>query len=197
MFVRIGTTPVEVGITEDFVRDVAGLIKPGTSVLFVLDEGGDMDVILHSIRGLGGAVLKTNVGLERATLIQSTVAASAAATQPNGQFVESILAVGETAMKKPRVPVHEPRATCVENDIEPRAYFVRCVGRSDRRVQEQSWSDPEDCEGSPRFRGELCVDRAAGSSFSTGEVLVVPRHRPTRGAFPASPAQASDPNGTS
>jgi uncharacterized membrane protein len=84
MFARIGATPVEVGITEDFVRDVAGLIKPETSVLFVLDEGGDMDAILHCIRGLGGTVLKTNVDLERAKLIQSTLAASADMTQPTG-----------------------------------------------------------------------------------------------------------------
>ena len=83
MFARIGATPVEVGITEDFVRDVAGLIKPETSVLFVLDEGGDMDAILHAIRGLGGTVLKTNVDLERAKLIQTTLAASADTTQPN------------------------------------------------------------------------------------------------------------------
>jgi hypothetical protein len=33
-----------------------------------------MDVIQHSIRGLGGTVLKTNVDLERAQLIQSTLA---------------------------------------------------------------------------------------------------------------------------
>ena len=35
-----------------------------------------MDVILHAIRGLGGTVLKTNVGVERARLIQSTLAAA-------------------------------------------------------------------------------------------------------------------------
>jgi uncharacterized membrane protein len=64
---------------------VEDLIKPETSVLFVLDDGGDMDAILHAIRGLGGTVLKTNVDLERAKLIQSTLAASAATTQPNGQ----------------------------------------------------------------------------------------------------------------
>jgi uncharacterized membrane protein len=89
MFARIGATPVEVGITEDFVRDVAGLIKPGTSVLFVLDEGGDMDAILHSIRGLGGTVLKTNVDLVRATLIQSTLADSSDTTRPIGHSVPS------------------------------------------------------------------------------------------------------------
>jgi uncharacterized membrane protein len=63
-----------VGITDAFIREVEGLMKPGTSALFVLDNQGDMDVILHGIRGLGGTILKTNVDLERARLIQSTLA---------------------------------------------------------------------------------------------------------------------------
>jgi len=36
-------------------------------------EPGDR-VILHAIRGLGGTVVKTNVDLERAKLIQPTLA---------------------------------------------------------------------------------------------------------------------------
>jgi uncharacterized membrane protein len=64
------------GISKDFVTDVQGSMKPGTSALFVLDAGGDMEVILHAIRGLGGTVLKTNVDVERARLIQSTLAAA-------------------------------------------------------------------------------------------------------------------------
>ena len=67
-----------VGIGEDFVRQVEGLMKPGTSALFVLDQEGDMEAILQGIRGLGGTVLKTNVDLERARLIQSTLATAAA-----------------------------------------------------------------------------------------------------------------------
>ena len=66
----------QVGIKGDFIRDVEMLMKPGTSALFVLDDAIDMDAILHTIRGLGGTVLKTNVDLERAKLIQSTLAAS-------------------------------------------------------------------------------------------------------------------------
>jgi uncharacterized membrane protein len=68
------------GIGDDFVSEVQGLMKPGTSALFVLDSEGDMDVILHAIRGLGGTVLKTNVDLERARLIQSTLTGTAAPT---------------------------------------------------------------------------------------------------------------------
>jgi len=66
-----------VGIGEDFIREVENLMKPGTSALFVLDTEGDMEVILHSIQGLGGTVVKTNVDLERAKLIQSTLATPA------------------------------------------------------------------------------------------------------------------------
>jgi len=72
---RYGVAADTVGISDDFVREVGCLIKPGTSVLFVLDDAGNMDAILHAIRGLGGTVLKTNVDLERAKLIQSTLTA--------------------------------------------------------------------------------------------------------------------------
>jgi uncharacterized membrane protein len=64
------------GIDPDFVTEVQGLMKPGTSAIFVLDVEGDMDVILHAIRGLGGTVLKTNVDGERVRLIQSTLSAT-------------------------------------------------------------------------------------------------------------------------
>ena len=65
-----------VGIADDFVREVEGMMKPGTSALFVLDHEGDMEVILHNIRGLGGTVLKTNVDVERAKLVQATLTAT-------------------------------------------------------------------------------------------------------------------------
>ena len=67
----------QAGIGEDFIRDAEALMKPGTSAVFVLDDSGDMEIILHKIHGLGGKVLKTNVDLERAKLIQSTLAAAA------------------------------------------------------------------------------------------------------------------------
>jgi uncharacterized membrane protein len=72
-----GGTAAEVGIDDVFVSEVQALMKPGTSALFVLDHEGDMPSILHGIQGLGGTVLRTNVDLERAKLIQSTLAAAA------------------------------------------------------------------------------------------------------------------------
>jgi uncharacterized membrane protein len=72
------------GISDQFVREVEGMMKPGTSALFVLADKGDMEVILHNIRGLGGTVLKTNVDLEQAKLVQSTLAAAAADAVESG-----------------------------------------------------------------------------------------------------------------
>ena len=68
-----GVAASTVGIGDDFVREIEGMMKPGTSVLFVLDHEGDMDVILHRIQGLGGTVLRTNVDVKRAKLIQATL----------------------------------------------------------------------------------------------------------------------------
>lgn len=69
-------TVASTGITGEFVTEGQGLMKPGTSAVFMLDAGGDMEVILRAIRGLGGTVLKTNVDVERARLIQATLAAA-------------------------------------------------------------------------------------------------------------------------
>jgi len=71
----------EVGIADEFIREVEQMMTPGTSALFVLDQEGDMSAILQGIRGLGGTILKSNVDLERAQLIQSTLAASTAQTE--------------------------------------------------------------------------------------------------------------------
>ena len=73
-----GGTAAEVGIEDGFVSEVEALMKPGTSALFVLDREGNLDAILQGIRGLGGIVLRTNVDVKRAELIQSTLAAGAA-----------------------------------------------------------------------------------------------------------------------
>jgi uncharacterized membrane protein len=63
-------------IGDDFIREIEELMTTGTSVLFVVDTAGDLNAILESIRGLGGRVLKTNVDLDRARLVQATLAAT-------------------------------------------------------------------------------------------------------------------------
>ena len=66
----------QAGISDAFIQDVESMMKPGTSALFVLDDEGDLGMILDRIRGLGGTVLKSNVDLDRVKLLQSTLAAA-------------------------------------------------------------------------------------------------------------------------
>jgi uncharacterized membrane protein len=75
----------EFAIDDEFIRAVEALMKPESSALFVLDREGDMAAILQGIRGLGGTILKTNVDLQRAKLIQSTLAATAAEPSSENQ----------------------------------------------------------------------------------------------------------------
>jgi uncharacterized membrane protein len=76
--VATSTVASALRIKMQFITEVEAMMKPGTSALLLLDEQGDMDVILHAIRGLGGKVLKTNVDVERARLIQTTLLTKAA-----------------------------------------------------------------------------------------------------------------------
>jgi uncharacterized membrane protein len=86
---EFGACEAAAGISDDFVRELAGLIRPGKSVLFLLDDGGDLDAILPAIRGMGGTVLKTNVDLERAKRVQAALADSSDPTRPIGHSVPS------------------------------------------------------------------------------------------------------------
>jgi uncharacterized membrane protein len=66
------------GIDEKFKEEIGSMMRPGTCALLVLDVAEDMNVILSRLRGLGGTILKTNVDIERANLIQSTLVAKLA-----------------------------------------------------------------------------------------------------------------------
>jgi uncharacterized membrane protein len=64
-----------VGIDSDFIGAVQGLMQPGTSVLFLLANSTDEEVVLHRISGLGGTILKTNVELAWAERVRQALTA--------------------------------------------------------------------------------------------------------------------------
>lgn len=63
-----------VGIDEDFIGAVQGLMQPGSSVLFLLANSVDEEVVLHQIQGLGGTILKTNVDRVLAERVRQALA---------------------------------------------------------------------------------------------------------------------------
>lgn len=69
-----------VGIDDQFIREVQAMLKPGTSAILMLDIVRNLHATLQGITGIGGTILKTNVDLDRAKLIQSTLRAGSVAS---------------------------------------------------------------------------------------------------------------------
>lgn len=67
-----------VGIDDRFIKEVKTMMRPGTSALLMLDVVGDLEPALRGLSGAGGTVLKTNVDVARAELLQSTLRAKSA-----------------------------------------------------------------------------------------------------------------------
>ena len=61
------------GLSEDFVKKVAGMIQPGDSALFALFETRQADRALEMFRGYGGTIIKTTLSPERAQRLQTAL----------------------------------------------------------------------------------------------------------------------------
>jgi len=90
----------------------------------VLDHQGDMGVILHNIRALGGTVLKTNVDVERAKLIRATL------TGTPGALKADTISAAELALSQKAFEITRPFGfpiTDSQHRRRPAAPFSRLV----------------------------------------------------------------------
>lgn len=63
----------DVGINDQFMKDLATTLKPGTSALFVLVRKATPDKVLEELKGTGGTVLKTSLSHEDETKLQAAL----------------------------------------------------------------------------------------------------------------------------
>jgi uncharacterized membrane protein len=63
------------GISDDFVRQVAGMVQPGQSAVFVLARAASPEAIAERFRGYGGTVLRTTLPAAKAKKLQELLAA--------------------------------------------------------------------------------------------------------------------------
>jgi len=63
------------GISDDFVREVGGLIQPGNSAVFAEIRAADPQSIAERFRGYGGKILRTSLPPEKAARLQDTLEA--------------------------------------------------------------------------------------------------------------------------
>ena len=59
------------GISEQFVKDVGGMIQPGQSAVFVLTRTFSPDDVAERFKGYGGKVLRTTLSKEAAKKLQA------------------------------------------------------------------------------------------------------------------------------
>ena len=61
------------GISDDFVKQVGGMVQPGQSALFVLARAANPTTLAEHFRGYGGKVLRTTLPPDQAQKIQETL----------------------------------------------------------------------------------------------------------------------------
>jgi uncharacterized membrane protein len=68
----------DAGINDDFMKELAATMKPGSSALFVLVRSMTPDKVLEELRGTGGTVLKTSLSHEDEAKLQAALSAGGA-----------------------------------------------------------------------------------------------------------------------
>ena len=79
----------DVGIDDDFMKDLAATMKPGSSALFVLVRSMTPDKVLEELKGTGGSVLKTSLSHEDEAKLQAALSAGAATTSEEGRSISA------------------------------------------------------------------------------------------------------------
>ena len=60
----------DVGINDDFMKELAATLKPGSSALFVLVRKATPDKALDELQGTGGKIVKTSLSHDDETKLQ-------------------------------------------------------------------------------------------------------------------------------
>jgi uncharacterized membrane protein len=66
------------GISDDFVKQVGGMVQPGQSAVFVLARASDPVTVAERFRGYGGTVLRTSLPKEAAAKFERVMTPAAA-----------------------------------------------------------------------------------------------------------------------
>ena len=69
----------DVGINDDFMKQLAEKLTPGTSALFVLVDSVLTDKVLDALRGTGGTVLQSSLSHEDEAKLQAALNSARAA----------------------------------------------------------------------------------------------------------------------
>jgi uncharacterized membrane protein len=66
----------DVGIDDEFMKELAATMTPGSSTLFILARKATPDKLLEELKGTGGKILKTSLSHEDETRLQAASSAA-------------------------------------------------------------------------------------------------------------------------
>ena len=67
---------VDLGINDQFMKDLAATLTPNSSALFVLVRKSTPDKVLDEVKGTGGTILKTSLSHEDESRLQAALSAA-------------------------------------------------------------------------------------------------------------------------
>jgi uncharacterized membrane protein len=74
----IGGKLTDVGINDDFMKETAGALQPGTAGLFLLVRKMTTDKVLADLKGVGGTVMRTSFDETKEAALREALAGHAA-----------------------------------------------------------------------------------------------------------------------
>jgi uncharacterized membrane protein len=74
----------DIGIDDDFMKQLASTLTPGSSALFVLVRKATPDKVLEELAGTGGKLLKTSLSHENEARLQTALSAAKPAAAQSG-----------------------------------------------------------------------------------------------------------------
>jgi uncharacterized membrane protein len=74
----IGGKLTDVGINDEFMKDAAGALQPGTAGLFLLVRKMTTDKVLADLKGVGGTVMRTSFDETKEAALREALAGHAA-----------------------------------------------------------------------------------------------------------------------
>jgi uncharacterized membrane protein len=78
----LGGYLTDVGINDNWMKETAAVIQPGTAALFVLVRKVTGDKVLEALEGEGGTVLKTSLDHTKEAALQAALAGVKATISP-------------------------------------------------------------------------------------------------------------------
>lgn len=72
----LGGALTDIGVNDDFMKDLGKSIQPGGSMLFVLVRSMTADKVLEALRGFGGTVIQSSLSKDQEAQLREVLAAN-------------------------------------------------------------------------------------------------------------------------